>query len=1046
MVKGVLAWFARNSVAANLLMWSIVIGGLLNVGAIPALIVDRSGFEIVTISIPFPGADPGAVDEAVCVRVARSLQGAKLIRRVHSTATEGLCYVQVDLVRGAELRKAVDVVKSRMDSIDSFPDGVEEAIVREFEPPSQILSLILSGSVDEWTLARLGEQVRDEITALPGINLVELAGVRPFEISIEVSEESLRRHDLTFLDVVEAVRRSSLDLPGGTVKTRGAEILLRTQGQAYSREEFEKLVLLSRSDGSRLTVGDVAHVSDGFAETAERLGFDGQPALLVNVFQVGRQDVIRDANRIKASLDEIRSRLPAGVHLTVWADETSILHERLGTLLENGRDGLILVLVVLALFLRLRLAAWVALGIPISFLGTLSGMAMLDVSIGLASLVGFIIALGIVVDDALVVGENIWRHRQKGLVGVQAAIMGVHEVAGPVFFAVVTTIVAFAPMLGLPGNMGEGFRVLAIVVILSLTVSLVESLLILPAHLSHLPQDVGSADDRSVRRGWARTAVLGQLLDRFVTRYYLPALKGALGWRGATVALAFALLLVSLGLVVSGRVPFVFFRPVESDDIVVGVTLPQGTPVESTAATLDLIEESVDELRRELAKTGESAVLRHVLTNIGRLPAGGIQLFDEARLAETGPHLGGVTVKLAPSRERAVSTRELAQRLRRIVGTIPDAVDQTFSTSVLVAGKAIDIELAGAVLDDLRLAATELKSTLNGYPGVYDVADSLQAGKREIHLSVTAEAEALGIDLAGLSRQVRQAFYGEEVQRFQRGGHELKVMVRYPENERRFLASLENMRIRTPQGGTVPFAVAGRIRFGRSLTAIDRTNGKWTVRVSAEVDRTRVDGSEILGDLRRSVLPKLTSAHAGLRYSFVGEQGEQRETFVALRRNTLMALFLIYALLAVASGSYVQPFLIMSTIPFGVGGAIFGHAIMGFPLTMWSLMGMVALAGVVVNDGLVLVDFMNRKRQAGLPLAEVLHQAGVTRFRPVILTSITTAAGLAPLLFEESIQAQFLIPIGISLAFGVLFATGITLFLVPVAYSLLEEAKALGGR
>lgn len=1044
-MNGILAWFARNSVAANLLMWLILAGGLLSVSAIRTQVIPDLSYELITVSVPYPGASPGEVDEAVCARVDDSLQGLETVRRVHSVATQGLCYARVYLLHGVEISESLDDVKARIDAIDSFPEDVEQPVVEELDPPSQVLSLVISGQTDERTLVHLGEKMREEVAALPGVTLVKLSGVRPFEISIEVSEEALRRYDLTLSQVAEAVRRSSLDLPGGSVKTRGAEILLRSQGQAYTREEFEVLVLLSRGDGTRLTVGEVASVSDGFAETVEVLHFDGESAVKIDVFRVGDQNVQAVVDRINGYLDQARPRLPGGIQVTLWRDQTIAFRDRLGTLLANGRDGLVLVLVVLALFLSLRLSTWVALGIPISFLGTLWWMVANDHSINVISLVGFIVVLGIVVDDAVVIGENIYRHLQEGKEGLEAATDGVREVAGPVFFSVVTTIVAFAPLLSLPGTAGQLIRVVPIVVIVTLVFSLAESFLILPAHLAHLsradsPGNSG-AGGRS-RFSWERgPALVSSLLDRLVVRVYRPALEQALAWRSTTLATALAIFLVSVGLVAGGRVRFSFFPPVGSSYLVVGLTLPQGTPEEVTARALRHIERQAEELRRELAATDESDGLRHVLTMIGSLPASGRQFSDPGRLEAKGPHLGGVTIEMAPGSERTVSAEDLGRRLRQLIGAIPDAVELSFSTSVVAAGKAVAVDLAAADLDALRLAATKLKTALSSYPAVFGIGDSLRAGKREVRLSVTPEGEALGVSLAELSRQVRQAFHGEEAQRLQRGRHELKVMVRYPDNERRLLSNLENMRIRTSRGDEVPFAVAGQIAFGRGFSAIERADGRWTVRVSADVDGTRGESHEILQDLQQSVLPELIEDHPGLSYALAGEQQEQRETLGALRRNTLLALFLIYALLAVAAGSYLQPLIVMGAIPFGIVGAIWGHLIMGFPLTMWSLLGMVALAGVVVNDSLVLVDFVNRARRAGTPLAEAIRWAGEARFKPIVLTSLTTFAGLAPLLFEKSVQAQFLIPIAIALAFGSLFATLVTLVLVPVSYSLVRSPE-----
>ncbi len=1039
-MNGILAWFARHGVAANLLMALIVMAGIQSTCGLPLQTAELY-YELVTVSIPYPGADPEEVDQAVCARADESLRGQKSVRRTHSLAVEGLCYVRVYPRFGLEGHEILDDVKSRIDTIDSFPEDVERAVVQEYDPPLRVLSLMVSGQADEQTLARVGERLRDEITSLPGITLATLSGVRPYEISIGVSETDLRRYGLTFTEVAEAVRGSSLNLPGGSARTGNAEISLRTLGQAYSREDFEHIPLLSRPDGTRLLLGDVASIADGFAESAERLRFDSEPAVQVDVFRVGNQDVATIAEGIKDYLGRFRLQLPEGLHVTIAVDETSFVRDRLGALLESGRDGLILVVLVLALFLRFRLAGWVALGIPISFLGAFWGMLLLDIAIDAASLLGFILALGIVVDDAIVVGENIHRHGRKSLGSAEAATLGVREVAGPVFASSLTTIVAFAPILVLPGILTISFRHMAAVVILCLGFSLIESLLILPAHLGHGISGGRRQGESASRPGRSVRAAMDRLFEGLAKRIYQPALKRALAWRATLLALACALLLLSLGWVTGGHLPFLFFQAGEADSLTVGVTMPRATPREDTVAVLSLIETAVEELRQEVAAKDPEAI-RHVLTQTGRLPASGFEMADPGRLEERGPHLGGVTVLLPVSGERTVSTIELGRRLRELIGQIPDVSHLSLNTSVFAAGKAIDIELAGASLDDLRQASEELEARLVGYSGVHEISDSLRAGKPELRISPTPEGEALGLDLGEISRQVRQGFYGEEVQRLQRGRHELKVMVRLPESERR-VGTLESMRLRTPGGDQVPFASVSRIELAQGLAAIERTDGRWTARVSADVDRSQADSGMIVESLRQSVLPELATAYPGLSYAFVGEQEEQRQTLGSLRRNTLLAMFAIYALLAVSANSYLQPFLVLAAIPLGVVGAIWGHVLMGSPLTIWSLMGIVALSGVVINDCLVLIDFLNRGRRAGLTVREAALQAGEARLRPILLTSITTFAGLTPLLFAKSISAQLVAPIAISLAFGVLFSTFVTLFLVPVGYSLLEDAGAL---
>ncbi len=1043
---GFISWFAKNGVAANLLMLLVIIAGFTAYSSqVTREVFPEFSVDMITVTVPYLGAAPEEVEEAVCARIEERVADLETVKKVRSTAAEGVGTVTIELLEGVNTREALDDVKARVDAIDTFPDETEKPIIQEAIIRRQVMSIAISGDADERTLRRLGEQVRDEVSALPDITQVELAAARPYEISIEISEQALRRHGLTFDRVAQAVRRSSLDLPGGSVETDGGEILLRTDGQAYLGREFEELVLLNRPDGTRLTLGQVATVIDGFADTDLTARFDGSPAVLVQVYRVGDQDVTAVAEAAKAYIEQARPRMPEGVQMTIWQDDTRLLKSRLDTLLENGRAGLFLVLLVLTLFLRLRLAFWASVGIMVSFMGAFWLMPVLDLSINMISLFAFIVVLGIVVDDAIVVGENIYRHLQMGKRGLDAAIDGVKEVSVPVIFSILTTVAAFGPLLLVGGTTAKVMRNIPLIVISVLLFSLVEALLILPAHLKHL--------DRRPRllapilifaERLQRPSV--RLLEWLITRTYRPFLKRALEWRYVTVAVAVSVLLLTLGSIAGGRVKFTFFPPVEADNLVAYLTLPQGTPVDKTTEILTVIEDSALALEQELAEEGEEGVFRHMLTTIGDHPfRTRSQRFDFTSTVKA-PHLGEINIELAPAEDRDITASEMTQRWRELTGPVPDAVELVFVSSLFSTGEAINFQLAGPDLGELREAAEELKLALAQYPGVEDIADSFRAGKQEVKLEVTAQAESLGISLSDLARQVRQAFYGEEAQRIQRGRDEVKVMVRYPEDERRSLASLEQMRIRTPAGDEVPFSVAGRMELGRGYATIVRTDRNRTVNVTADVDINVANANEILAAVQSDFMPRLLADYRGLSYTLEGEQQQQRETLGGLQQSFTLALFLIYALLAVPFRSYSQPLIVMSAIPFGIIGAVGGHMLMGINLAILSVFGMVALTGVVVNDSLVLVDFINRSYRTGTPLMQAIREGGEKRFRPILLTSLTTFAGLTPLLLERSLQAQFLIPMAVSLAFGILFATGIILIFVPVCYYILEDVKALTRR
>ncbi len=1044
-MNALVTWFAKNTVAANLLMALIMVGGLLNLSSIRMEVFPEFSSDRISISVPYLGAAPEEVEEAICARIEERLVDLESVKKITSTAAEGAGTVMVELLPNADVRQALDDVKARIDAIDTFPEEAEQPIVQELIQRRQVLNVAISGDTDERTLKLLGEQVRDEISQLDGITLTELVAARPYEISIEISELDLQRHGLTFDEVAQAVRRSSLDLPGGSVRSRGGEILLRTQGQAYRGEDFERLVLINRPDGTRLTLSEVATVVDGFAETDQAARFDNRPAVLVQVFRVGEQDSTEVSATVRDYIVAAQARMPEGIELTIWQDDNKVLESRLETLIRNGRTGLILVLLVLALFLRLRLAGWVALGIPISFLGAFWLMPPLDLSINVISLFALIAVLGIVVDDAIIVGENIYRHHQEGKVGLEAAVAGVREVAVPVLFSVLTTMAAFAPLTQIPGSMGKVFRVIPIVIITTLFFSLIESLLVLPAHLSHLKAAAERRQAGKIRGAWQRfQRRFSDLQERFIEEIYGPLVERAIERRYLTLALATSLLLLTFGMVGSGRVQFNFFPPVEADNVAAILTMPQGTPVEVTSEALARLERGALELRREVEQSGDHNTFAHILVTAGEQPFRSVQSQSGARVGThyAGGHLGEVNIELGPAEAREITAAQIAARWRELTGPIPDAVELTFSSAIFSSGAPILVRLAGPDLSDLRAAAAGMKQQLRSYPGVFDIADSFRAGKQEAKLRITPEAETLGLTLSDLARQVRQAFFGEEAQRIQRGSEEIKVMVRYPAAERRSLANLEQMKIRTPAGGEVPFSVAGELDTGRGFASISRTDRNRTVDVTADLDLAVANANQILADLEVGFLPELLAQHRGLQYTLEGERQEQRDTMGGLLRGFVLALFMIYALLAVPFKSYVQPLIVMTAIPFGLMGAIWGHMIIGISLTMLSGIGMVALTGVVVNDSLVMVDFVNRAYRGGSPLAIAIRDAGKKRFRPIVLTSLTTFVGLAPLLLEKSVQAQFLIPMAASIAFGVLFVTGIVLVLVPVTYYILEDLKA----
>ena len=1040
--RGAIAWFAGNHVAANMLMVFVLAAGLLTLLFIKVEVFQEIDPGLVRVSVPYPGSSPAEVEELICQRVEEAIEGIEGIKRVRSAAREGLGAAVAELEDYADDREVLDDVKQAVDRIEDFPPrDADEPSVVDVDSRIQVISLVIYGEVPLRTLKALADRVHDELTALDGISLVEISGLPPYEISIEVGEQMLRRHGLRLGDVADAVRRSSLDLPGGRIKSAGGEILIRTKGQGYVGRDYENIPLLTRSDGTRLYIRDVATVVDGFEDTDTATWFDGQPAALLKVFRVGDQDALEVERLV---MDYAREQpMPAGVSLATWLNRAAYLRGRLGLLTRNAVIGWVLVLLSLALFLDLRLAFWTAVGIPISFMGAFFLMPAFGVSVNMISLFALIVVLGIVVDDAIVVGENIFEYRQRGLTGLDASIRGVREMAAPVVLTVLTTIVAFLPLLYTAGALGKILWPIPAVVVCVLSISLVEALFILPAHLATgKPRRADGAIARAQQR-------VRDGLRWLVEGPYLWLLQRAVRFRYLTLALGAAVLALAVGLVAGGHIKFTLMPQVDADNVWATLAMPQGTTVQETAAAVRRLEAGITRVRRAIdaeRPAGAASIVRHISTTVGDQPFSAMASSGPGAAADGGGgggHLAEVNLELLSGEERDIPSREIAQRWRDAVGELPGATSLTFTAEFFSAGEAINVELMHADFGTLLLMVERLKAALGRYAGVMEIADSFEPGKRELKLALTTAGRAAGLTLEDLARQVRQAFYGEEVQRVQRGRDDIKVMVRFPAAERRRLADIHRMRIRLPDGTAVPFGTVAHVQPSRGYAVIERVDRRRVVSVTADVDDRVANANEINEALRRDVLPVLRHDFPGMAYSFEGEQREQMESLRSLGGNMAIALLGIFVVLSVQFRSYLQPIIVMTAIPFGLVGALLGHLIMGLNLSMLSGFGAVALSGVVVNDSLIMIDLINRRRREGRPLHRVVLESGARRFRPILLTTLTTFFGLSPMIFERSLQARFLIPMAVSLGFGVLFATAITLVLVPSLYMLLEDLRTL---
>ncbi len=1045
--KGTIAFMAKNPVAANLLMMVIVIGGLLGVSRIKQEVFPEFTLDIVTVGVPYPGASPHEVEQGITLAVEEALRGLDGVKRVTSSSSEGGAAVSAELLLSADPDKVLNDAKSAVDRITTLPEEAEEPQVTLASRKREVISLVLSGDQDLRSLHALAEKVRAELLLDEDVTQVDVFGVPGPEISIEVPRESLEAYGLTLDEVARAVTMSSLELPGGSIETGSGDLLVRVSDRKLAGQQFEDIIIRGTPDGGALTLGEIAVIKDGFEDTDQANYYNGQPAMRVTAYRIGDETPAGVAAAVKRYAETLDAELPDTVTVAVWKDDSLMLAERIDLLVRNAKMGLILVVLVLALFLDIRLAFWVALGIPISFLGAfLVGQPLFDVSINMVSLFALIVTLGIVVDDAIVVGENAWEKMERGMKPKAAAIAGAREMAVPVTFAVLTTVAAFGPLFFVPGVMGKIFSIIPAMVISVLIFSLVEGFFILPAHLAHeeghgrLAVLVNTAS-RVLRRpfDFVRNIVSGYLM-RFIHGPYKRVLALVLEWRYATMGLALASFFVAVGLVKGGHVPFSFFPKLEGDLVVASARLPYGAPIARTEMVRAELERSLNATIREL---GAAEDVKGIYTKVGEGAATG---GPGGGPGETGSHLVTVEVNLVGSTEREFSSKQFSDAWKTATPQLAGLESMTFnSSSGPGAGAAVDVQLSHPDTAVLERASADLAETLRGYGDLTDIENSYAAGKPQLDFQLLPAARTLGITSQDIARQLRGAFYGAEALREQRGRNELKVMVRLPEAQRISETDLEQFMVRSPTGGFVPLAEVATFSRNRAPTSIVREDGRRIVNVKGELAPGVVSPQEVIRALNETELGALKASYPGLSAELVGEQRSQGEAFASLGQNYIVALFLIYALLAIPFRSYTQPIIIMSAIPFGFVGAVGGHLLMGYELSIISMMGIIALSGVVVNDSLVLVDAANRARAEGDDAWHAIIHAGVRRFRPILLTSLTTFFGLMPMIFETSMQARFLIPMAISLGFGVLFATVIALLIVPALYLIVEDGLRLLG-
>jgi hydrophobic/amphiphilic exporter-1 (mainly G- bacteria), HAE1 family len=1081
-MKSLIQWAVRNSPAMNTLMIAGVVVGALCLMKMRREVFPEFDLEIILISVPYPGASPDEVEVGICQKIEEAVRPIEGVKYMTSVAQEGAGHVVLELHADIEdVQKVLNEVRSEVDRIPSFPLLAEEREVKQITMRRPVISVGIMGpesddAASDLNLRDVAERVREDLLQQPAVSQASIIGAREYQIDVEIPEETLRKYGLTLKRVADVIRRENVEIPGGTMRTDSQEVLLRGKNKRTVGADILEIPLVTAPGGVVLRVGDLGTVRDEFDDTITSISrINGRPGLVISIERTTNEDLLAMVADVKSYV--AKTKLPPGYEMKIWADESIEVRDRLDMLTRNGLQGLVLVFLLLAAFLELRLAFWVAMGIPVAILGTCGVLFFMDHTLNMLTSFAFLMVLGILVDDAIVVGENVYSHRQLGKSVLRAAIDGTYEVLPSVAASVVTTVIAFVPLLYVAGVMGKFLGVLPVAVIAALLISLAEATFVLPCHLAHEP---GSETLLARTRRWRSVMSPGlkhtlgnlfcglafvwsqfaypfarladffawvnvqttRLLELVIHRVYRPSLRWALDHAAVTTCLALALLCLSLGLVASGKTPFNVFPQIDSKQIMARIIYPDGTPAAVTDAATARMEQVI--LGLGLKHQGdEGSVVRFVHRTVGQVSAPDAMTPD---MRTAGSHVGGVDVELADTQHRAVRSSELIAEWRKLSGDFPGAESVTFGTRNFgPGGRPVEFKLLGKTsdMDKLEAAVEETKTKLGEYAGVFDVADDSRPGKWEFQLRVKPTAMAMGIPLADLAETVRASYYGEEVMRLQRGRHEVKLMVRYPQADRRSLADFEEIRVRTFDGAERPITEMADVNVERGYAEINRIDQLRSITITADVNEVMGNAYNIVQDLRTTFMPGLLKKYPALHVLWQGQQERTTESMDSLMLGLFIALVAMFVLLTVEFRSYLQPLMIMAIIPFGVIGAIWGHFLQGMEMTMFSLFGIVALTGVVVNDAIVLIDFINHRVQSGLDIKEALVDAGVQRLRPVFLTSATTIAGLMPILLERSFQAQIVIPMATSLCFGLLTATGLVLFLIPTMYYI--YALATGG-
>ena len=1036
-MKRVLAAFARNTVFANIVLVLIFLAG-----GIATMSMIRENFpefslDMITISVLYPGADPEEVEEGICQKIEEAIEGMEGIKQYTTQSSENTGTANIEVKEDYDVSDVLDRVRTKVNAISTFPVDAEKPVIFEFMLNDPVMLLYLSGDMSERRIKEWSERIKDEIQQLREVSKVEIFGARGYEIGIEVSEERLREYGLTFNMIVDAIRRSSLNLAGGTIRTQGEEIRVRTMGRKYTGEALSSIVVLARPEGEIITLDRVASINDGFTEDPINALINGEPSVLLILYKTKEEDALIISEAVQQFISQKQMQLPVGANIKILYDNTEMLRSRINMLSKNLIIGLMIVFLLLWCFLNARLSFWGGMGIPVSIAGAMAILWAIGGTINMISLFGLIMVLGIVVDDAIVVGEAIYFHRKQGEPPIKAAVEGVCEVGMPVIAAVTTSIVTLVPLFYIGGIMGKFISIMPAMVIACLAVSLLECLILLPAHLSHLPNP--DSQNNNLNPLTRRLEVVHRLtssgMEWFVARIYTPLLSKALYWRYILLCIAISILLLSIGLIKGGILKFEVFPEVDGFIMTSTVEFPGGTPSDVTKQAIEQIDAALLRLAEQTKTRSGDPLIEDRMAIIGQTMDG---------IPRSGPHLGSVQAILLDSKRRGIYTKDLMVQWEKEIGPIPGVQSMTFAgLETGPPGAPIEVWLQGRDMNDILAATDDLMDRLRMFEGVYQIRSDFSPGKNEMRLELKPEARTLGLTVDDLARQIYAGYYGDEAVRLQRGRDDIRIKVRYTANERRRISDFEKIRIRTLNGHEVPLMSVADISFAPGYSTITRTDGMRRVAVSADVDTNKANANEIFSELSSNFFTQLKRQYPGLNVALQGEQKKMRESFDSLFVSYPLAILGVFIIIATMFRSYTQPFIIMFTVPFGIIGAVFGHLLLGYNLSIMSIFGIVALTGVVVNDGIVLIERVNENIAEGMSFFDAILSGGARRFRAIVLTSLSTVGGLAPLIMETDLQAKFLIPMAISMASGIAFATVLTLVLVPSLMVLLSDARIL---